>query len=88
MILNIDPNNRLCHVEAPFLGYRPGTSMGLQNNGRATVRKAEETSVHRSIYTRALTTGHDSQLCLTHSHSRVLLEVSSATFILLEITWE
>ena len=25
---------------------------------------------------------------LTHSHSRVHLEVSSATFILLEITWE
>ena len=28
------------------------------------------------------------QMTLTHSHSRVPLEVSSATFILLEITWE
>ena len=27
-------------------------------------------------------------LALTHSHSRVPLEISSATFILLKITWE
>ena len=31
---------------------------------------------------------HTSPTILTHSHSRVPLEVSSATFILLEITWE
>ena len=28
------------------------------------------------------------ETCLTHSHSRVALEVSSATFILLEKTWK
>ena len=80
--------------------YRRIPSVRFKNAAAEILARVPEKSMEKFIYetasNRTALAVRDNQTSkglyrkqiLTHSHSRVPLEVSSATFILLEITWE